>query len=199
MFRTEDAAAYYTHPRPELKRLTDQGLLLRLHRGLYAIVPPAAVGTGWRPDLEVAAGAMAAALWDTETTAIMGISAARLHGAVPRALGVAVVAAPAQHAPVSLADRDAVVRFVKRDVDRLDVERMATSLGELLVTTPEQTALDLAHRPDLGGAPDEAWDATLALVERSDPDLLAELARAQHRPSAWKSLLGTERPGARPG
>jgi predicted transcriptional regulator of viral defense system len=188
VFRTDDAAEFYAHPRPELKRLTDRGLLLRLHRGLFAIVPPAAVGTGWRPDLEVAAGAIAGALWDTDTTAVMGLSAARLHGVVPRALGIALVAAPAQHDPIRLADRDATVRFVKRDVARIDVERTATPLGELLVTTPEQTALDLAQRPNLGGAPDEALAAAGALAARADVDALEDLARAQHRPAAWRVL-----------
>jgi hypothetical protein len=190
VFRTEDAAEFYAHPRPELKRLTDLGLLVRLHRGLFAIVPPAAVGTGWRPDLEVAAGAMAAALWDEDTTAVMGLSAARLLGVVPRALAVAVVAAPAQHDPIELADRDATIRFVKRDVSRLDVERTATLLGELLVTTPEQTALDLAQRPELGDAPDEALAAARTLATRADLEALERLARNQHRPTAWRALQG---------
>jgi predicted transcriptional regulator of viral defense system len=188
VFRTQDAARFYAHPRDELKRLTDQGLLVRLHAGLYAIVPPEARGVAWRPELEAAAGAIAAALWDVETTAIMGVSAARVHRAIPRALATAVVAAPAQHAPIALADREATIRFSKRDIVRLDVERIRTALGDLLVTTVEQTALDLAHRPELGDVPQEARAAARVLRDRGDPTLLEQLAEDQHRPTALTTL-----------
>ena len=57
------------------------------------------------------------------------------------------VAVPSQHREIALSDRPAVVRFVKRDTARLDAERIDTPLGPALVTTPEQTVLDLAHRP----------------------------------------------------
>ena len=33
---------------------------------------------------------------------------------------------------------------------------MPTDLGRALVTSVKQTVLDVAHRPDLGGMPDEA-------------------------------------------
>jgi hypothetical protein len=52
-------------------------------------------------------------------------------------------------------------------------------LGPALVTTPEQTILDLARRPSLGGAEDEVPDAVRILLARSDSDLLGELAKAQ--------------------
>jgi hypothetical protein len=77
----------------------------------------------------------------------MGVSAARLHGAMPRALGVAIVAAPAQHDPITLLDRPASVRFVKRDTARVDVETVATEMGRALVTSIEQTVLDLPADP----------------------------------------------------
>jgi len=54
----------------------------------------------------------------------MGISAARLHGAVPRALGIATVAVPAQRRPVTLDGRSERVIFVPRNVERLDAELM---------------------------------------------------------------------------
>jgi hypothetical protein len=109
----------------------------------------------------------------------MGVSAARLHGALPRAIGTAVVAVPSQRNPVALVDRTARIRFVKRDLARLDVERVRTELGPTLVTTPEQTILDLARRPGLGGAEDEVPDAVRILLARADSDLLDELAHAQ--------------------
>ncbi len=62
--------------------------------------------------------------------ALMGLSAARVHGGLPRAIGVAVVAM-ARHRPVlRLTDREAVVLFVRREVAGLDVQRHRSELGE---------------------------------------------------------------------
>ncbi|GIG27354.1 hypothetical protein Cde04nite_35980 [Cellulomonas denverensis] len=71
--------------------------------------------------------------------------------------------------PGRLADRDAQVRFVRRPLAALDAERVLLDLGAVLVTTPEQTLLDLA-RPAAG-------DAVQALWPRADRDVLAALAR----------------------
>jgi hypothetical protein len=110
---------------------------------------------------------------------LMGLSAARLHGALPRGLAVAVVAVPKQRPVLHLLDRDARVIFVRRATDRLDAERVGTELGTALVTTIEQTVLDLAHRPELGEVPAEARAAAAALLPRADGALLAELAGEQ--------------------
>lgn len=75
-------------------------------------------------------------------------------------------------------DRDAAIRFVKHDTDRLDAELMSTELGPTLVTTPKQTVLDLASRPGLGGVEDEARAAVIILLSRTDPDLLEQLTTA---------------------
>ncbi len=131
------------------------------------------------PTLEAGAAGIATAEFGPANAILMGVSAARLHGAIPRALGTAVVAVPAQRATINLADRVANVRFVKRDTARLDAERMSTELGPTLVTTPEQTILDLARRPDLGGVEDQVRDAVRILIARADDDLLDELANAQ--------------------
>ncbi|MGB2947596.1 MAG: type IV toxin-antitoxin system AbiEi family antitoxin [Rhodococcus sp. (in: high G+C Gram-positive bacteria)] len=109
----------------------------------------------------------------------MGISAARLHSAIPRALATAVVAVPTRHDPIRLADRQAVVRFVVRDTARLDAERLDTELGPVLATTAEQTVLDLVKRPGLGDAEGEVWPAVEQLYRRCDRGVLAEIAGAQ--------------------
>jgi predicted transcriptional regulator of viral defense system len=179
VIRPQDATAVYRHPRPEIARLTQRGLLHRLAAGYYAIVPRQRVGDDWLPELEAAAAGIGTARYGWDSVVLMGISAARLHGAIPRALGVAVVAAPTQAAEIELVDRDARVIFVQRDTGRLDAERMMTELGPALVTGPEQTVLDLAHRPDLGGVSAESREAVQALLPRCDPDLLEQLAAAQ--------------------
>jgi predicted transcriptional regulator of viral defense system len=180
-FRPAQAGDAYAYPAPEIARLTELGLLHRLTDGYYVVVPPELVGRSWMPGLEVAAAGIATAIYGPDNIVIMGISAARLHGVIPRALATAVVAVPRQHRPITLTDRQALVRFVKRDTGRLDAERFDTTLGPTLVTTPEQTVLDLAHRHDLGDSEGEVPAAVAALYERSDQELLRKLARKQRR------------------
>jgi predicted transcriptional regulator of viral defense system len=178
--RAADAAATYAFPGPELARLADRGLLQRVATGYYIVVPQDMIGRQWTPNLEAAAAGIASAIYGPTHAVLMGISAARVLGAIPRALAAAVVAVPDQHRPIRLKDRQSVVRFVKRDTDRLDVERIETPLGPALVTTPEQTLLDLARRPQLGDAQDEVPAAIATLYQRSDHQRLKSLAADQH-------------------
>jgi hypothetical protein len=105
MVRAVTAAQVYAHPRPELARLTDLGLLHRLATGFYVAVPDDRVGTEWMPGLEAAAAGIAVAAYGADDAVVMGVSAARLHGVIPRALATAVVAVPKRHDPIWLADR----------------------------------------------------------------------------------------------
>jgi predicted transcriptional regulator of viral defense system len=177
--RAEDAAATYAFPGPELARLADRGFLHRVATGYYVVVPQDMIGRAWTPSLEAAAAGIASAIYGATRAVLMGISAARVLGAIPRALATAVVAVPDQHRPIQLKDRQSVVRFVKRDTDGLDAERIETSLGSAIVTTPEQTLLDLAHRPQLGDARDEVPAAIALLYQRSDRQRLNDLAADQ--------------------
>lgn len=183
-FRTADAGDAYAHPAPQLRRLERLGVLHRLAHGYYTVVPQDQIGTNWMPTLEAAAAGIAAARFHPERAPLMGVSAARLHGALPRALAIAIIAAPTQHDLITLLDRPASVRFVKRDTARLDVETAATEVGRALVTSIEQTVLDLARRPPLNVADDQIPDALRALLPRCDPTVLDELARRQRLRSA---------------
>ncbi len=185
-FRPRQAKHTYAYPGAEVARLRERGLVHRLADGYYVVVPPAMVGQGWAPGLETAAAGIASAIYAPADIVVMGISAARLHGAIPRALSTAIVAAPAQHRPIALTDRRAVVRFIKRDTQGIDAERYDTELGPTLVTTPEQTILDLAHRPGLGGAEIDVPSAVAALYERSDQSRLQTLAAEQRRVASLK-------------
>ncbi|BBZ32933.1 type IV toxin-antitoxin system AbiEi family antitoxin domain-containing protein [Mycolicibacterium confluentis] len=188
-FRPAQAKHTYAYPAAEVARLHERGLLHRLANGYYVVVPPAMVGRRWVPGLETAAAGIASAIYGPHDIVVMGVSAARLHGAIPRALATATVAVPAQHRPIELSDRTAVIRFVKRDTQGLDVERYDTELGPTLVTTPEQTILDLAHRPELGDAEIDVRTAVAALYERSDNDRLEALAAEQRRGASLKRAL----------
>jgi len=180
-FRPTQAKQTYAHPAAEVARLHERGLLHRLADGYYVVVPPAMVGRSWMPGLETAAAGIASAIYGPDNIVVMGVSAARLHGAIPRALATATVAVPAQHRPIALSDRTAVVRFIKRNTQGIDAERYETELGSTLVTTPEQTILDLAHRPKLGDAEIDVPSAVAALYERTDKDRLNALATQQRR------------------
>jgi predicted transcriptional regulator of viral defense system len=186
--RPADAVAVYAHPRQQLARLERAGVLHRIANGHYVVVPHEHVGTAWLPSLEAAAAAVSVSDVGVDQTIVMGISAARLHHATPRALGTAVVAVPRQRARLRLRDRDADVVFVRRDVARLAAELVGTDLGRVLVTTPEQTVLDLAHRPSLGASESTARDAARALLPRCEPDELDRIA-AQQRLGATRRRL----------
>ena len=184
VLRPADAAGVYANSSKDLARLADRGLLHKLATGYYAVVPPHATDRTWVPSVEAAAYGIAAADYGPDGAVLMGLSAARLDGAVPRALEVAVVAVPKNRPDLVLADQRATVRFVRRDTDRLDAERVSTDLGAAPVTTVEQTLLDLAHRPGLGDVPAEANAAIRALWPRADSDRLTEIADGQRLRSA---------------
>jgi predicted transcriptional regulator of viral defense system len=184
---TRDAQAVYRAPRPQLKRLTDAGLLLRLVPGVYAVPPPGREAGDWTPDLEVLAGGLGAALFGGGAAVLVGLSAARLHGAVPRALGEAFVAVPRQHRPVVVAGRR-TVRFLLRPTDLLDAEAVPTEIGPLLVGTVEQTVLDLGRARLRDREFLAEREAVLALAPRVDWEVAHEVATAQRRTAALRRV-----------
>ncbi|MEV6065154.1 type IV toxin-antitoxin system AbiEi family antitoxin [Nocardia sp. NPDC052001] len=186
----------YAQPGPEVARLVDRGVLHRVAHGYYIIIPPDYIGRTWLPGLEAAAAGIASSIYGADHAVVMGISAARVLGAIPRALATAVIAVPTQHRPIALTDRPAHVRFVRRDTEVLDAERVESPLGPMLVTTPEQTVLDLARRPELGNAGTEVHAAITALYRRSDSTRLTQLAADQRLRSALRRAedwVGNER------
>lgn len=188
VLRPRDAQDVYAHPRPELARLVRTGAAVRLAPGYLALVPRTRLGDStWRPELEAAALGITQADYGRDAVALMGLSAARYHGAIPRALAIAVIAVPKQRPTLNTAVGQVV--FSRRDCARLDVERIETELTSGWVTTVEQTLLDLAARPGLGGLPaTEVQQAIRQLAARADVTLVAELAAAQRRPAALRTL-----------
>lgn len=90
--RPADATGVYAHPRPQMARSERLGLLHRVARGYYVVVPQDRIGSSWQPTIEAAAAGIATAAVATGRAVLMGISAARIHGVVPRAPAGAVVA-----------------------------------------------------------------------------------------------------------
>lgn len=196
--RAIDLGDAYTQIGVQLKRLVGQGSLHRLARGVY-YAPPDDVSTSWIPTMETATAAVATAYFGDRVPVLMHLTAARMHGAVPRALAVGIVAVPRQQKPMPLTDRvHGRVIFVKRDVTRLGAVLMATELGNVLATTREQTLLDLAKRPQLGDAQEQVDEAIRELLPRVDFELVTKLAgeqRARAALSKLRTLASTGRRG----
>ena len=184
--RPKDLAGVYAYPRVQIARLVEQGAVVRVAHG-YAVAVPDDQDRDWKPTVEEAAAGIAAAIFGQRQTVLMGITAARIHQAIPRALGNAVVAVPHQHRPIAL-EGGGKVLFVARATERLDARLETLETGRALVTTPEQTMLDLAKRPTLGGAPEEAQAALFNLLPRVDVAKIEHLARAQRALTVWHEI-----------
>lgn len=147
VLRPRDAAALYTQPSLQFQYWEQEGVLLKVAHGYYAHIPEASRGGHWRPEIEALALGIGQADYGTNEVALMHISAARIHGAIPRALAVAVVAVPKRRP--SLETTCGRIIFVQRAVSSLKKIRIETELATGWCTSIEQTALDLAGRPDL--------------------------------------------------
>ena len=176
--RTAELAFAYAHPRQEARELERRGLLHHLAHGIYCTVPSESDPATWRPTLEAATAAVATALYGDRVPVLTGLTAARMHRALPRAIGIGYVAVPTRRRALRLADRDGEVRFVTRAVAELDAVAMTTELGLVLVTTPEQTVLDLA-RADPRAQDLDSQEAIGALWPGCDPTVLREIAGQQ--------------------
>src|SRR5437870_4533708 len=93
--RSRDFADRWANPTNELTRLARAGIVRPVRPG-YWLIPPAdrLKDPDWRPEIEAFALALAVADYGPDEVALMGISAARHHGALPRAVATGVVAVP---------------------------------------------------------------------------------------------------------
>ncbi len=189
--RAPGLAGVYAFPGPALAALAHRGVVHRLAHGIYCAAPPEYAGDTWRPSLEAATAAIATALYGDHVPVLTGLTAARMHHALPRAIGVGYVAAPTQRRPMRLADRDGEVRFVVRTVANLDAVAVTTELGRALVTTPEQTVLDLA-RTDPRVEDLDTQEAIEALLPQCDSVVLEEIAARQRMRATHRRLASRQ-------
>lgn len=191
-FRPRDLTDDYAQPSEALHRLTRQGRVRRVAHGYYVAVPDGEDELWWPAVEDIAAG-VATTIYGERIPVLMHLSAARMHGAVPRALAVAVVAVPEQHDPIRLVgERPGTVRFVRRHVAALDAVLRHLELGPALITTPEQTVLDIARRPRLVGMEGEAADAVRGLLRQCDRGRLRRLAAEQRMRATLMRIPGGE-------
>jgi hypothetical protein len=145
----------YANPEKELVRLRDAGKLTQVARGTYIAKPDdIAPDRPWKLRFEAAALAYATAIYGDRVPVLFGLSAARVHHAIPRAIGVV---------------------FTVRDPATVDARPERTELGPAMVASPEQALIDLIRWPDLGGMPAEARAAVAPLWDRVDRERLTRL------------------------
>ena len=182
--RAADLDDVYAYPGSQLAILERRGVIRRLAHGFYCAVPPEHVGAAWLPTIEAATAAVATSMYGEGVPVLTGLTAARVHRALPRAIGVGYVAVPSQRRPLRLAGRDGEIRFVRRAAHELDAVAVMTELGRALVTTPEQTVLDLARLDPRRQDPD-AQEAIGTLWPRSDQDRLHDIAERQRMKATY--------------
>lgn len=187
VLRPRDAAGLYTQPALQFRRLEKEGVLLKVAHGYYAHIPEASRGGQWRPEIEALALGVGQADYGINGAVLMHLSAARVQGAIPRAIAVAVLAVPKQRP--TLETTCGRIVFVKRDVARLKRIKVSTELATGWSTSNEQTAVDLARRPGLvKGMSHVAREAACALFVLSNKDTLDSLAKDQRMGPALNRL-----------
>lgn len=183
VLRPRDAIEMYSQPARLFNYWEKEGVLLKVAHGYYAHIPEAARGTNWRPEVEALALGIGQADYGKSEVALMHISAARTLGALPRALAVAVLAVPKRRP--DLETKYGRIIFVQRDVGTLKKIRIETELATGWCTSVEQTALDLAGRPNLvKGLTEVTQEAARALYGRTNERKLRELLREQRLATA---------------
>ncbi|MCZ6663039.1 MAG: hypothetical protein O6951_08980 [Actinobacteria bacterium] len=163
-------------------------MLLNLAHGYYAVPPSEWIGDpAWVPEIEAVALGVAAADHQSGRVAIVGISAARVLGFLPRALAAAVVAVPVRRR--YLATRVGQVHFWQREVEQLETQVWRSELGQGRVSTVEQALLDVADRPERAGVTiGTAQEALHNLALAANWDRALTLARSQEAAPSYRRV-----------
>lgn len=161
-----------------LDDLVARGAIARLAHGVYAVPPNGIDAREWRPGLESTALAIATARHGDRRAVLMGIGAARHHGAIPRAIGSTAVAVPTKGQRPLVTDAGRI-HFIPRELSRIEAVLEQTELGPALVSTPEQALFDLLMSPHQGGDPDVAVEASQQILPQVDHEEFEQIvARA---------------------
>ena len=189
ILRIRDFDAQYA--KQDFFRMEANGAILRVAHGAYVLVPERErrPDPGWRPPLERVAHGIAAAEFGLDQVALLGPSAARAHGAIPRPLGIATVSYPSTR-PRDIETLVGTVRTYRRSINKMDVVRLNNDLVNGFVTSVEMTMLDLASKaPKWPIAPTDRDEAIRLLAARADWDLTREVAEQFRKRTALKAVL----------
>lgn len=167
-----------------LNRLTKQGQIASPARGFYVIIPPEYRSLGCLPADQFIPDLMR----HKDLSYYAGLlTAAQYYGAAhqrPQEFQVFV-----QKNRRQIRCGKVRVRFIARkNIEEVPVRKFNTSRGEIRVSTPEATAIDLAGYPEYVGGLDQVATILSELAEEIDALALAEVAKTA--PIPWVQRLG---------
>lgn len=167
-----------------LARLAKQGLIASPARGFYVVIPPEYRSLGCLPADQF----IPALMRDRGQSYYVGLlSAAQYHGAAhhrPQEFQVMVSKARRQIE----CGKVRVAFFVKARIDGTATQKFNTQRGEIRVSTPEATALDLVGYQENVGGLDNVATILSELADKLDPQKLANAAASS--PMPWTQRLG---------
>lgn len=174
----------YDATRLALNRLSRQGRIASPARGFYVIVTPEYRSLGclpaeqFIPDLMKLKG----------LNYYVGLlSAAQYYGAAHQRPQEFQVFLAKNRRPIQCGK--VRVKFIARKlIDDVPVRSFNTARGELRVSTPESTAIDLVGYPEHVGGLDQVATILSELADKLDPDSLADAAKTA--PLPWVQRLG---------
>lgn len=167
-----------------LNRLAKQGAIATPARGFYVIIPPEYRSLGCLPADQFIPDLMK----HKGLTYYAGLlSAAQYYGAAHQRPQEFQVFLAKNRKPIRCGK--VRVKFIARkEIDAVPVRSLQTDRGELRVSTPEATALDLVGYPDHVGGPNQVATILSELVTEMDPAKLAVAAATA--PITWVQRLG---------
>lgn len=154
-------------------------------KGFYVIVPPEFEIYGCLPAEYFIPYLMTH--WNHEYYAGL-LTAASYHGAAHQKPQTFQVITCKKHDPIRCGTIN-VVFIVKKDINKASTEKISTTKSILIISTPEQTALDLVAYSSQSGGLNHIATVLAELSEAIDPVRLADLlAKTEH--NTWKQRLG---------
>lgn len=186
---TEDFALLYGIPahraRNLLSALAGRGVVYRLGRGRYAVLPPDILYD--RKSYTADPYTVTDAVMEGERYFVSYVSAAHLHGIVTQAPITVLVSTLKQRRPVEL--ETGRIRFVTISRDRFFGTEQTSYFGSPIIASDlERTVFDCLDRPDLAGGMDEAARIAAEALERLDFDRLIDYAARMKRRSLVQRL-----------
>jgi predicted transcriptional regulator of viral defense system len=167
-----------------LNRLAKRGHIASPARGFYVIVPPAYRSLGCLPADQFIPGLMQ----QKKQTYYVGLlSAAQYYGATHHRPQQFQVLLEKNRRPI-VCGKVRVMFVARRRISEVPIQKFNTPRGEICVSTPEATAIDLAGYPQHVGGLDNVATILADLVELIDPALLPPAAATA--PATWAQRLG---------
>lgn len=167
-----------------LNRLSRQGLIAQPARGFYTIVPPEYRSVGCLPAEQFISALMTL---QGQTYYVGLLSAAQYYGSAHHRPQAFQVVLQKNRRPIQCGKVQ--VSFVARKrIGEVPVRTFNTPRGEILVSTPEATAVDLAGYPQHAGGLDGVATVLAELAESMDASQLPRAAATA--PLSWAQRLG---------